>query len=267
MGAAELLDYDRARLRGLVIEDGGGQSHVAIVARALGIAAVGQARGVIERVDPGNPIIVDADAGEVYIRPTSEVISAYADKARFQARRQRQYRSLRDEPAVTKDGERIELQINAGLPVDTGASRSSRAPTASGCSAPSCSSWWRPISRGSSGRRSSTGRCQGGARQAGRLPHARYRRRQGAALHAPRAGGEPGARLARHPHGARPARAVSHPGAGAAPGGRRPGAARYGADGLGGHARSLRRGRSSTARSNWRASAAWPGPAISCSAS
>ncbi|MFM9847651.1 MAG: phosphoenolpyruvate--protein phosphotransferase [Hyphomicrobiaceae bacterium] len=118
MGAAELLDYDRARLRGLVVEDGSGQSHVAIVARALGIAAVGQARGVIERVDPGDPIIVDAATGEVHIRPTSDVIAAYADKARFQARRQRQYKSLRDLPAVSKDGQRIELHINAGLPVD-----------------------------------------------------------------------------------------------------------------------------------------------------
>ena len=118
MGAAELLDYDRARLRGLVVEDGSGQSHVAIVARALGIAAVGQARGVIERVDPSDPIIVDAGTGEVYIRPTSDVIGAYADKARFQARRQRQYKSLRDLPAVSKDGQRIELHINAGLPVD-----------------------------------------------------------------------------------------------------------------------------------------------------
>lgn len=118
MGAAELLDYDRARLRGLVVEDGSGQSHVAIVARALGIAAVGQARGVIERVDPGDPIIVDAATGEVHIRPTSDVIAAYADKARFQARRQRQYKSLRELPAVSKDGQRIELHINAGLPVD-----------------------------------------------------------------------------------------------------------------------------------------------------
>jgi phosphotransferase system enzyme I (PtsP) len=118
LGAAELLDYDRARLRGLVIEDGSGQSHVAIVARALGLAAVGQARGIVERVDPGNPIIVDAATGEVHIRPTSDVITAYADKARFQARRQRQYKSLRDKPAVTKDGLRIELHINAGLPVD-----------------------------------------------------------------------------------------------------------------------------------------------------
>lgn len=118
MGPADLLDYDRSRLRGLVIEDSGGASHVAIVAKALGIAAVGDARGVVERVDQGNPIIVDADSGEVHIRPTSEVIAAYGDKARFRARRQRKYRALKDKPAMTKDGHRIELHINAGLLMD-----------------------------------------------------------------------------------------------------------------------------------------------------
>jgi phosphotransferase system, enzyme I, PtsP len=118
MGAADLLDYDRTRLRGLVLEDSGGQSHVAIVAKALGIAAVGNARGVMERVDQGNPIIVDAESGEVHIRPSSEVIAAYGDKARFRARRHRKYRALRDRPALTKDGQRIELHINAGLLMD-----------------------------------------------------------------------------------------------------------------------------------------------------
>ena len=118
MGPADLLDFDRVRLRGLVIEDSGGGSHVAIVAKALGIPAVGNARGVMERVDQGNPIIVDADSGEVHIRPSSEVIAAFGDKARFRARRQRNYRSLRDRPAVTKDGRRIEIHINAGLLMD-----------------------------------------------------------------------------------------------------------------------------------------------------
>ena len=118
MGPADLLDYDRSRIKGLVIEDSSGQSHVAIVAKALGIAAVGQARGVMERVDNGNPIIVDAVSGEVHIRPASDVIAAYSDKARFRARKQRRYRSLRDTPAVTKDGQRIALHINAGLLVD-----------------------------------------------------------------------------------------------------------------------------------------------------
>ena len=118
MGPADLLDYDRTRIKGLVIEDSSGQSHVAIVAKALGIAAVGQARGVMERVDTGDPIIVDAETGDVHIRPKSDVISSYADKARFRARKRRRYRTLKDKPAITRDGQRISLSINAGLLVD-----------------------------------------------------------------------------------------------------------------------------------------------------
>jgi phosphotransferase system enzyme I (PtsP) len=118
MGPADLLDYDRERIRGLVLEDSGRQSHVAIVARALNIAAVGDARGVMDRVDRGDPVIVDAESGDVHIRPSSGVVAAYGDKARFRARRQRKYKALRDAPAVTRDGQRIELHINAGLEMD-----------------------------------------------------------------------------------------------------------------------------------------------------
>ena len=118
MGAADLLDYDRSKLRGLVIEEGGDSSHVAIVARALGIAAIGQARGVIERAAPGDPVIVDAQSGEIYIRPSTEVLSAYKEKVRFLASKQRVYAALRDLPAISKDGVRIELQLNSGLLVD-----------------------------------------------------------------------------------------------------------------------------------------------------
>ena len=118
MGPADLLDYDRKRIKGLVIEDSSGQSHVAIVAKALGIAAVGQARGAVERVDSGDPIIVDAETGEVHVRPSGDVIAVYADKARFRARKQRKYRALKDKPAITKDGQRIALSMNAGLLVD-----------------------------------------------------------------------------------------------------------------------------------------------------
>ena len=118
MGPAELLDYDRKRLRGLIVEDGSGQSHVAIVAKALGIAAVGQARGIVDRVSAGDAAIVDAMTGEVHLRPSTDVIAAYSDKVRFLARRQRQYRALRDVPAVTNDGVKIDLHMNAGLLVD-----------------------------------------------------------------------------------------------------------------------------------------------------
>lgn len=118
MGPAELLDYDRARLRGLVIEEGSATSHVAIVAKALGIAALGHARGIMERVEPGDAAVVDVETGEVHIRPSADVVEAYSDKVRFRARRQRKYNKLRDIPAVTRDGQRIQLNINAGLLVD-----------------------------------------------------------------------------------------------------------------------------------------------------
>ncbi len=118
MGPAELLDYDRQRLRGLVLEEGGANSHVAIVARALGIAAITQCKGVLEAVEPGDAAIVDARGGELHLRPTQEVVSAYADKVRFQARRQAQYAALRDVPAVTLDDQRVSLNINAGLVFD-----------------------------------------------------------------------------------------------------------------------------------------------------
>ncbi|MDX2259016.1 MAG: phosphoenolpyruvate--protein phosphotransferase [Hyphomicrobiaceae bacterium] len=118
MGPAELLDYDRTKLRGLVVEDGSTQSHVAIVAKALGIAAVGQAGRIVEFVSSGDAIIVDGEAGEVHVRPPSDVVAAYRDKVRFRAKRQQRYAELRALPAVTRDGVRIGLGMNAGLLVD-----------------------------------------------------------------------------------------------------------------------------------------------------
>ncbi len=118
MGPAALLEYDRARLRGLVLEDGGVGSHVAIVARALGIATVGEVANVSSLVEPGDAIIVDGGLGVVQIRPSSDIEAAYAEKARLGARRQEQYRKLRDVPALTRDGVEIGLHMNAGLLID-----------------------------------------------------------------------------------------------------------------------------------------------------
>lgn len=118
MGPAELLDYDRRRLRGLVVEEGSPTAHVAIVARALGIPMVGGVEGLGERVNPGDAIIADGDTGDLFLRPQQEVIEAYAEKVRFRARRQAQYAALRNQPAVTQDGVAISLHLNAGLLVE-----------------------------------------------------------------------------------------------------------------------------------------------------
>src|SRR5271157_6011158 len=118
MGPAALLDYDRKRLRGLVLEEGGPHSHVAIVARALGIPAVGDVENATGIADPGDAIIVDGSSGDLHLRPLPDLEAAYAERVRLRARRQQQYQALRDQPCITRDGEEITLLINAGLSVD-----------------------------------------------------------------------------------------------------------------------------------------------------
>src|SRR6204780_3265742 len=118
MGPAALLDYDRKRLRGLVLEEGGPHSHVAIVARALGIPAVGEIDNATGIVDPGDAIIVDGSAGDLHVRPLPDMEAAYVERVKLGARRQQQYLPLRDRPCITKDGEVISLVLNAGLIVD-----------------------------------------------------------------------------------------------------------------------------------------------------
>jgi phosphotransferase system enzyme I (PtsP) len=118
MGPAALLDYDRKKLRGLILEEGGPTSHVAVVARAMGIAAVGEVENVTSLVEAGDPVIVDGITGDVFLRPPPDVEAAYAERVRLRARRQAQYQALRDKPCVTKDGLQISLMINAGLLID-----------------------------------------------------------------------------------------------------------------------------------------------------
>src|SRR5438874_9906437 len=91
MGPAALLEYDRKRLRGLVIEEGGPTSHVAIVARALGIAAVGEIPNATGIADPGDAIIVEGSSGDVHVRPSPDMERAYVERVRLRARRPLQY--------------------------------------------------------------------------------------------------------------------------------------------------------------------------------
>ncbi|MEO0962593.1 MAG: phosphoenolpyruvate--protein phosphotransferase [Pseudomonadota bacterium] len=118
MGPAELLDYDSDKLRALVLEEGSATAHVSIVARALGIPMIGRVDGITDLLEAGDAVIADGDTGEVYALPSPEIVDSYSEKARFRAKRQAQFRELRDKPAVTKDGIAISLTVNAGLMVD-----------------------------------------------------------------------------------------------------------------------------------------------------
>ncbi len=118
MGAAELLDYARPNLRGLVLEEATATSHVVIVARALGIAVAGKMQGVVARSEEGDTIVVDGDTGHTHIRPPEDLLASYDERIGLRAERQARYAEMRDKPSVTRDGTPIELYINAGLAMD-----------------------------------------------------------------------------------------------------------------------------------------------------
>jgi phosphotransferase system enzyme I (PtsP) len=118
MGPAELLEYDRSRLRGVVLEEGGATAHVAIVAKSLGLVAVGQAENIVSMSESGDDIILDGVSGTVHLRPTSDVEQVYVERVRIGARRRAHYRELRDRPSVTRDGIEITLLHNSGLVAD-----------------------------------------------------------------------------------------------------------------------------------------------------
>ena len=118
MGPAELLEYDRSRLRAVVLEEGGATAHVAIIAKSLGMVAVGQAENIVSLAEAGDDIIVDGQAGTVHLRPTADVEQTYVDKVRLSAKRRAHYLALRDKPAVTRDGINVTLLHNSGLVAD-----------------------------------------------------------------------------------------------------------------------------------------------------
>ncbi len=118
LGPAELLEYDRARLKGLVVAEASATSHVAIVARALGVPLVAGIDSALGLAEAGDEVIIDGEAGEVLIRPTSDVIASYREKETLQSEQQAAFAAERHLPTVTKDGVAIELFMNAGIPLD-----------------------------------------------------------------------------------------------------------------------------------------------------
>jgi len=121
LGPAELLEYDRRRLKGVVLEEGSLTAHVIIVARAMGVPVIGRVSDVRASIREGDLLLLDAAAGTLHVRPTQAVQDAFDAKLEISQKRRANLAALRDLPAVTKDGVPIELMINAGLREDVAA--------------------------------------------------------------------------------------------------------------------------------------------------
>ncbi|CUK05094.1 Phosphoenolpyruvate-protein phosphotransferase [Ruegeria denitrificans] len=117
IGPGDLLEYGRS-LKGIVLEEGSVGSHATIVARALAIPLVVHVGRITTEALNGDHILVDGDQGIVHLRPEETVANAVRDKIAMQAKAQERYASIRETPTVTRDGERINLVMNAGLMAD-----------------------------------------------------------------------------------------------------------------------------------------------------
>ena len=115
LGPAELLEYDRRRLKGVVLQEGSLTAHVVIVARAMGIPVLGRCEGIMRQVSDGDELLLDADKGAVMLRPSQAMAEVF--DARFTKNRERQaaYAEMRDVEPFTRCGTRIQVMINAGL--------------------------------------------------------------------------------------------------------------------------------------------------------
>ncbi len=117
IGPGDLLEYGKA-LKGVVLEEGSVGSHAAIVARALAIPLVIQAKKITREALSNDPILVDGDIGVVHLRPDENVAAAFREKIAMQAEAQEAYTALVGKAAKTCDGTVINLHMNAGLMAD-----------------------------------------------------------------------------------------------------------------------------------------------------
>jgi phosphotransferase system, enzyme I, PtsP len=118
LGPAELLEYDKRRLKGVVLEEGSLTAHMTIVARAMGVPVVGRVEDIRHIASEGDPILVDGDSGTVVVRPNRPIVQGFDQRMAMSQKRRAEYTALKGKPAESLDGERVSLMVNAGLAED-----------------------------------------------------------------------------------------------------------------------------------------------------
>ena len=118
LGPAELMDYPRGTVRGVLMEEGTPTMHAVIVARALDIPVLGRLQGLYSRIAPLDALALDADNQQLFVRPSDDVRDTFIHSVTARQARRAEYLAERDLPFVTGDGEPITVMMNAGLLMD-----------------------------------------------------------------------------------------------------------------------------------------------------
>ena len=119
-----LMEVPRNRLRGIISGSGSSNSHVAILARALGLPAVMGVRGTPLFKLSSQELIVDGYNGQIYLSPSADIKKEFKALAHEEQQLDEELQSLRDLPAATTDGHVLALYVNTGLAIDGGLSLS-----------------------------------------------------------------------------------------------------------------------------------------------
>lgn len=118
LGPAELLEYDRRRLKAVLLEEGSLTSHMTIVARAIGVPVIGRLHDIRHSVEDGETILVDGDSGSVIVRPTRQLLANFDHRMALSQKRRAEFAATKNLPATTKDGVECSVMVNAGLAED-----------------------------------------------------------------------------------------------------------------------------------------------------
>jgi len=115
---ADMMQFKRSVFHGFITDIGGKTSHTAIVARSMDIPAVVGTREASRLIRQDDWVIIDGDVGAVIVNPSPIVLEEYRFRQRQSELERARLARLRHTPAVTLDGERIELHANIELPGD-----------------------------------------------------------------------------------------------------------------------------------------------------
>jgi phosphotransferase system enzyme I (PtsI) len=124
---ADMLQFRRSVFTGFITDVGGKNSHTAIVARSMDIPAVVGAREASKLIRQDDWVIIDGDAGLVIVDPSPIVLEEYRFRQRQSELERARLHRLRHTPAVTLDGQQVELMANIELPGDAAAALESGA--------------------------------------------------------------------------------------------------------------------------------------------
>src|SRR6185503_7544347 len=96
LGPAELLEYDRRRLKGVILEEGSLTAHVTIVARAMGVPMIGRMRGVRQQIAEGDLVLIDGGEAVAFARPTQSMQEAFDTRLAAGRKRSAEYAAIRN---------------------------------------------------------------------------------------------------------------------------------------------------------------------------